>query len=431
MPYAKRRAPVRRGRRLQGSGSTTSRFTPYVRTANAIYSGARAGYKAAKVYRDARGMYRDRSSESSSAGRMEYHRPTKWDLQKINSRYGRRISNSTFMRRALNAAKSHQTLLAYRYGNWASSGGMIPIRNARYNISSDPLDSHLELPVHLYDVTATCQVTNASGELRYPQMGYRLLFSNNTSSANCEWRTMDWSTDVTGNKTPSVTTTSGNTQGTFTVIDDSNPGLRNGTHSSNNALVAKGKSFISSVSAKFLFYGPTSAPTKYCVQLVWLHHDVQPHQNTQLSRAFWQSVARSYAYNPLETGNTRLLRKYMKVKKSIYIDSESPETIEDLAYSRQKQVNFYARLNKRVNYDWNDNEDSVNPISEDVHDGASGTLANQPSCFVHPNGRLFIMVRALVEHTDGSTSYAVRNAAKEPGYDMKLHVNHRTLDRNA
>lgn len=393
----------------------------------AIYTGANLAYKAEKVYRN---WKRPRES-SSSSGKFCVARQTRDDYQRLKYTYGRRIPNRRFINRALNAAKAHHTFQLSNYGQWGVNGGQVALANGRWNSAGAPFDSALELPCHLYDITAVCQSTDA-GLWTYPIQGYRLMFENNSESAMPEWWTISRAFDIPGLSNPRAPGTgSYDPQTSVELIDDSSPEIRTGTHLTNIGKGVQSTSFISGVSAKMLFYGAQSNTTKYRVDLVWLHEDVQPHVQTNTSRGFWQTMMKQYCWNPLEQGYSPMLKKYMRIKKSMVIYSEAPETNETLTIRRQKQVDFYARINRMMKYEWSEDPD---PFPLNAAGGPQNAISSStpaelgPSTHVHPNKRLFLMIRAMVEQVPVITSDVNDNF---PRYDLKLTINHRTLDRNA
>lgn len=395
----------------------------------ALYTGATAGAKAARLYRNVRRKYN--SESSSSSGKYCVARQTRDDYQRLKYTYGRRIGNRRFINRALNAAKAHHTFQLSNYGQWGVNGGQVSLMNGRWNAAGQPYDSHLELPCHLYDLSAVCQ-SNDAGAWIHPYTGMRLMMENNSESAYPTWWSIPRATEITAlaeNRSPGSATF--DAQSMVQLIDDSAPEIRTGTHLTNIGKGVQSQSYLSGVSAKMLFYGSNVNTTKYRVDLVWLHEDVQPDKQTNTSRGFWQTMMKQYSWNPLEQGYSPILKKYMRVKKSMVVYSEAPETNETLTLRRQKQVDFYARVNRRMKYDWAEDPDPFSLVSNQGPQNAISSLTAAelgPSTHVHPNKRLYLMIRAMVEHVDGATA---DTRDEYPRYDIKLTLNHRTLDRNA
>jgi hypothetical protein len=153
------------------------------------------------------------------------------------------------------------------------------------------------------------------------------------------------------------------------------------------------KSFLESLNAKFAFYGPQQAPTRIQVQLVQLHQDVSQGVTTKLATAFWQSISKAWGYSPLEQGDYRLRKKYMKVLKTVLIDMESTE---DHVNARMKQLYFNSQLNRVCYYKWGYNTDTVDLDGSDLFENTYSS--EDVSCFVHPSARVYILIKALTQY---------------------------------
>ena len=183
------------------------------------------------------------------------------------------------------------------------------------------------------------------------------------------------------------------------------------------------QSFIESASAKLLCYGPPNAPTKYMIQVVQLSEDVALDKQDEKATAFWQAIAKPFGYSPLEDAHTKLISKNMKVLKSISFSLDAPESSEDHLSARMRQINLFAFLNRKANYNWDYNTDTVAMDAPDTFENAE-TEIKQYATTVHPKARVYLMIRAMTTYV-GPEALDVNSSA--PSYDITLNVTHRTL----
>jgi hypothetical protein len=338
------------------------------------------------------------------------------DYRRTAVQYGKPASAA---KRAKKMSKTNQTktvLSLYDYGSWNRGRGMLGIASCQQGAAG----TEYRAPVHLFDLTCVPQGIGTLGTgVRYPTTFYELFFTNETDSAEVRWygklqalnpgRVTSLSTD-TGILTKN--------RCFYPTYSSRTPELTEPGYSGFGA-----KSYISKFRAKFILNGPQEGPTKWVIQLVQLSEEVIPGVETELATAFWQAIAKPYGYSPLETGPSRGLRKYLKVLKSFYCAMDTPESTEDHVTSRMRQVDFDGHLNRTCNYRWNHKVDKVEMVSPDIpEDDDVGADVN--STHVHPNARVYIMVRALSKFTPLESW----SQQKHPSYDVKLDVTHCALD---
>ena len=183
--------------------------------------------------------------------------------------------------------------------------------------------------------------------------------------------------------------------------------------------------------------GPTEKPTKWCIQLIQLKQEVTPGVNTvtsgtstnpngpELADAFWASIAKPYAHSPLDNNLPRRLQKYIKVLKSYYVSMDTPQSDEDHLKARMHHLTFTAYLNRTCNYQWGTESDRITPVSIDIpENGFLNSATNEFMTCVHPNARVYLMIRALCEFQGPNIS---PTEALFPSYDIVLNTTHRAL----
>jgi hypothetical protein len=338
------------------------------------------------------------------------------DYRRTAVQYGKPASAA---KRAKKMAKTNQTksvLSLYDYGSWNRGRGQFGIASAQPGAAG----TEYRAPVHLYDLTCVPQgAVGAPTTLKYPTTFYELFFTNETDSATVRWYGKRDSLNP-GRITTLVSNTPTETKNRCFYKTYAS---RTNEFTNANLSGYGAKSYISKFSAKFILNGPQEGPTKWCIQLVQLSEEVVPGVETELATAFWQACAKPYGFSPLEAGPSRGLRKHLKVLKSFYCAMDTPESSEDHVTSRMRQVDFDGHLNRTCNYRWDYAVDKVGMTEADIpEDDDVGTEVN--STHVHPNARVYIMVRAMSKFTPLESW----SQQKHPSYDIKLDVTHCSLD---
>ena len=112
------------------------------------------------------------------------------------------------------------------------------------------------------------------------------------------------------------------------------------------------------------------------------------------------------------------MQKYFKVLKrvNIYMDSKDTDQTVNTNY---KEVNFFCRLNRTCRYDWN-NDDRMNMANNDQQVNNSDNMTD-----VHPNARLYVLVRALSKRVAVPPGFDVN---VNPSFDYSVKICHSKLD---
>ena len=178
------------------------------------------------------------------------------------------------------------------------------------------------------------------------------------------------------------------------------------------------KSLLKWVSAKMMFYAPTTIPTKILIELVSFKDDrlVPGAPVTTFGTAFWQHMTKKMVVSPLESGNT-MYKKFYRVHKRIVWNWDPKETTDNSA-TRYKEVNMFLRLNRKCIYNW-DQDDKMNMLT--LNEGQVNLADNQTQC--RPKYRMFIMIRGLATKT---TNF---DATKHPSFDIVLRTCHEQFSR--
>lgn len=142
-------------------------------------------------------------------------------------------------------------------------------------------------------------------------------------------------------------------------------------------------------------WGCRNKPTKYLVQLVQFSEDVLPDYNAFVgTRAeYWQSLVKHYTYSPLAKMDDGYNRKKMKILKQYKINIDPTATYENDPDPHVKTLKLYYKFNRKCNFAWQTYNPVVQTIS-DMNDADWNNTANQNTTQVHPNGRIYLMIRA-------------------------------------
>lgn len=271
----------------------------------------------------------------------------------------------------------------YYYRNYSAFAGT---QGAVFldNTSTTTTTGTLSVPVHLYDLTACPNVIN--NVKVDPAIGWFPKFSNPTDTGTLSWTT-------------GATMQVENITGANSIVDNY-PGAND---------------TLDWVSARMLFYAPTQRASRIQVDVVQIKDTrLVPDATTgvsQFATAFWQAMAKRYAYNPLEQGDSRY-QKYLKVLDSKTFIMESKESTEAVN-THMKELNLFYRLNRRCTYNWED-QDKMAMLSQEGQYNNDTNMKTQ----VHPRARIFLMIRAQAGNSTAQTT------TLHPTYDIVIRTKH-------
>lgn len=302
---------------------------------------------------------------------------------RVSYRRGRKPRRT--LRRAFKEIRdqTEKRIYAFRqYTDFGGTNGSLYLKNIVTALGPPPTGPN-ELPVHLYEVTS--QANTVNGTLVTPNIGW--------------FPTL---TDVTGTST---TITWNNS---FPFAIETTPRI---TTAVDNAPHFKDR--LDWVQAKFMFYCPTTKPTRIQIDLCQLKDTrLVPTTGTvdQFHVAFWQAMAKKFVKNPLESNSTDMT-KWLKIIDSKSFILEPKETTE-VQNTNMREVNLFYRMNRLCRYNWNQN-DIVNMGTNDQPVNAANN-----SVQVHPRARIFLMIRGISGFATAQTS------TLHPSYDIILRKSH-------
>lgn len=152
-------------------------------------------------------------------------------------------------------------------------------------------------------------------------------------------------------------------------------------------------------------WGQTSKPTMYTIYLCQFNEDVLPGTTytssvgsystitDQNAVEFWQSMVKRYTYSPLLKIDDGYSNKKIKILKQYKVNIDPTATYENDPDPHVKTLKLFYRFNRRCNFQWKYSNAAGQTIADmDDKDWQQEDGENQ--CQVHPNARLFVMIRA-------------------------------------
>lgn len=267
-----------------------------------------------------------------------------------------------------------------QYTQFAGANGAIQIEN----YSATSTTGILSPPMHLWEINACPNVVNNVPV--NPSIWWAPRFSNPTSTGTLTWANAN---------NLSLEQADGNSSqvGNYPIGSDT----------------------LNWMSAKMIFYCPTTLPCRFQIDVVQFKDTrLVPDSTTgvsQFAAAFYQAMVKRFAYSPLETGDVKY-QKYLKVlhtQSFILTPKESTEAVNTIF----REVNLFMRFNRRCTYDWEDN-DKMAVIGVDGQQNLDVNIKTQ----VHPRARIFLVIRA---QSQNAVSYS---NTIHPSYDIVLKTSH-------
>lgn len=418
-----------RRRKLQSKSRLESNMRMAAAAGKAVYDGYRVAKSASGLYRDIVGTSKrqktsgeESTSTSSTARTVRLDPQVQQDYRRSVIRYGKK-KRTGFTARKLTRTQMNKTVFTVRnYGAWNRGLGAIDIRS-----NQPTLASPVECPVHLWELTGAVQATGNRTNVDYPATFYKLEFDGTGSSHTANFTTIVGGTTLNVNGFDVHSSVDQKDYSLYPTWSDQRKYATPGTLSNNAMFGVGAKSYLESFKAKFVLNGPQQRPTRWCIQLVQLKETVTPGwagSNDTVATAFWEAISKPYGFSTLDPGPAPHLRKYMKVLKTMYVTMDAPESSEDHLICRMRHVDFTGFLNRKCNYAWGQNDDLTNLASDDIPENAFADTGTEFSTHVHPNARIYIMVRALctlrIDELPSNAYY--------PSYDLLLQTTHRSLD---
>lgn len=142
-------------------------------------------------------------------------------------------------------------------------------------------------------------------------------------------------------------------------------------------------------------WGCRNKPTKFTIQLVQFSEDVLPDYNTASGQRqeFWQSLIKHYTYSPLAKMDDGYSRKKMKILKQYKVNIDPTANYENDPDPHVKTMKIFYRFNRKCNFKWMFNNAQPQSITN-MNDADWKQEAGQNQTQVHPNARIYLMVRA-------------------------------------
>lgn len=259
-------------------------------------------------------------------------------------------------------------------------------------------------PFNDYGKRFMFNATNVAGDLYYPLVLFELNSATNfiqgtqtfanpvhqmyQTSANA----IAWSPLNNQNADGTVTTNSW-------VIEKS-------VHTNGSSLSAPMEQSIHKWSSLDLeLWGQTQKPTVYTIYLCQLNEDVTPDINFASQTAnysnitnpnaieFWQSMIKRFTYSPLAKVDDGFKNKKIKILKQYKINIDPTANYENDPDPHVKTMKLFYRFNRKCNFEWK-YANAAGFSQANMNDADWQQENSQNQCHVHPNARMYVMVRA-------------------------------------
>lgn len=258
------------------------------------------------------------------------------------------------------------------------------------------------LPVHIWDITSL--PNQADGVLTYPDAGYGLSVSNNTSTA-------DATTYVLNSQDNAGVTRSNNSAWVMENVSDTS---RFG--------YACRKAYHHWTHFKLNLYGTRARATKFKVDLIMLNEEfadfIQGGTTNYDKRKLYDYLARPYIYNNLNSGDPQT-RDDIKLLKT-YETTVAPITTDEYnagsSVPHMQTLSWFINHNRLRRYDWRrDLGPGLDQNAAFDQEVSSGTDTR-----VDPKKRLYVVIRALQPQKRVAEFNVSTDPVYEPSYDYVL-----------
>lgn len=143
-------------------------------------------------------------------------------------------------------------------------------------------------------------------------------------------------------------------------------------------------------------WGTRNKPTRYTIELVQFSEDVLPAFDTTIDgnkSEFWQAMVKHYTYSPMAQIDDGYGRKKYKVLKRYSVSIDPTASYENDPDPHVKTMKLFYRFNRKCRFNWQFNTPDVQSIAN-MNEPDWRQEANQNMTQVHPNARIYVMIRA-------------------------------------
>jgi len=152
-------------------------------------------------------------------------------------------------------------------------------------------------------------------------------------------------------------------------------------------------------------WGQTTKPTMYTIYLCQFSEDVLPETvfaanvgsyatiTNQNAIEFWQSMIKRYTYSPLAKIDDGWGKKKIKIMKQYKINIDPTASYENDPDPHVKTMKLFYRFNRKCNFEWKYSNAQGQSVAN-MNDADWQQEDGENQCQVHPNARLFVMLRA-------------------------------------
>lgn len=383
-----------------------------LRTAIALGSGLQSAYESAKTVYDAvhqptgvaKRTKRARSRTVTTTKRKDDDGTGPY--QQWSQRYAQAKFGSMKLSKLIN--RESLTLYSQRFTRFNVGVGAEWLAQ-----TTDATNLVRTLPLVYWDLTSCPNVVN--GVVSKPGCMYQLAKSTSAgTNGNIAWRPVQGLLADGSASTPTW------------EVEKSEHGITSGSS------YPGASSVLEWASIELELWGQRNYHTKWTIELCQFHEDVAPNPELAVANTggnyemYWDSMIKSYAYSPLYSGSINGYKgKKRKVMRRYNVDIDPISTTETNNDPHCKTFRIFFRFNRRCNYDWQKAGGNGQTIAE-FDDIDAPTEINSNQVQVHPNARIYLMLRAT--DYNPKATFGDQTAANTPSYSWKIRTKHQLVN---
>lgn len=317
-------------------------------------------------------------------------------------------------------------------GLYGKQTGLISLAKDKAVIAQDgttTIANAANAPVCLFDLT--CTRNNVAGTQYVPNVGYQLY--RDTAAGSLVWNHLRGQNITTG--------VAGTDKGTVTYQVFSAPrALANLDSPLDNGI-------LDWVRCQFVFFGAKKTSHKIWVDVCQLDGELQPRaqsvnlgqlpsdalsatgvvmgcdEQTSLidGQQWWTNECSRLMDSPFATYGSKVKKLRFKILSRKQLEFSPVSSYEEAgsALCHKQSLNLYLKMGRKCDFAWRNDAQPGASILGDANI-ETDVEAGQHACYVHPNARVFLMVRSQVFNKVGDDAAFTTDADVAPSFDIRI-----------
>lgn len=208
-------------------------------------------------------------------------------------------------------------------------------------------------------------------------------------------------------------------------INNTNWQLEYSTHRSNTQMAyPNGASILKWASINLELWGMKNHPTKYTIEVCRFAEDVVPTTDMSADQnynEFWDSMTKQYTYSPLSSSMSGYNKKKYSVIRRYNVNIDPTASFENDSDPHVKTFKIFLKFNRKMNYAWK-YSNAAGQTAQQYESSYYEQEDNENQTVVHPNARIFLMIRASNYNVQTVTT-DISNA-NTPSISIKCRTQH-------